>query len=120
VAELPYLEIIHQTFKAKGLNVVAVNSDVQRRWNEVEQFIKAKELTFEVWLKAPGSDTRFRQMIDPEYGADPFTAIYDRSGKKIYTIADALTLEEWNQVALALCEGKPIPITKPDVIRSLQ
>ena len=120
VEELPYIEQIYREFKDRGLRVLAVNSDVQRRWPEAERFIKANGFTFDVVLKAPGADTQFRAAVDPEYGADPFTVIYNRQGKKIYTIADALTLTEWREVARAVVASRPISITKGDVIRSYE
>lgn len=118
VEELPHLERIYQQFKDQGLKVLAINSDVQRRWPDVQKFIKEKGFTFDVALKAPGADTLFRKAIDPEYGADPFTVIYYRDGRKIYTIADALTLMEWKEITHAVLAGRPIPITREDVIRS--
>ncbi len=117
IEELPYLEQISREFKDQGLKVLAINTDVQRRWPEVERFVNEKGFTFNVVLKAPGPDTKFRAAVDPEYGADPFTVIYNRQGKKIYTIADALTLTEWREAARAVVAGRPIPITKENVIR---
>jgi thiol-disulfide isomerase/thioredoxin len=118
VAELPHLQRIYQAYKSKGLSLVAISSDVQGRWADVERFVRKSGFTFDVYLKAPGSDTRFRAAVDPDYAADPFTVIFDRKGNKVATVADALSLEEWNQVVSAVLDGKPIPITKPDVIRS--
>ncbi len=120
VEELPHIDQIYREFKDRGLKVLAVNSDVQRRWPEVERFVKANGFTFDVVLKAPGADNRFRAAVDPDYGADPFTVIYNRQGKKVYTIADALTLTEWREVARAVVAGRPISITKGDVIRSYE
>lgn len=120
VEELPHIEQIYREFKDRGLRVLAINSDVQRRWPDVERFVKERGFTFTTLLKTPGADTQFRAAIDPEYGADPFTVIYNRQGKKIYTIADALTLTEWKEVAHAVVAGRPISITKEDVIRSFE
>ncbi|NUN97594.1 MAG: TlpA family protein disulfide reductase [Candidatus Omnitrophica bacterium] len=117
VEELPHLEKIHRAFRDRGLSVVGVNTDVEARRKDVEAFVPKMGLTFDNYLKAPGPDVRFRTGIDPDYTADPFTLIFNREGKKIATIADALSLENWTAIAQALVDGKPIPITKPDVIR---
>lgn len=117
VEELPHLERVHRAFRDRGLSVVGVNSDVESRRKDVEAFVPKMGLTFDNYLKAPGPDVRFRSEIDPDYSADPFTLIFDREGKKIATIADALSAQEWTAIAQALVDGKPIPITKPDVIR---
>ncbi len=118
VEELPAIEQIYREFKDRGLKVLTINSDVQRRWPEVERFVKEKGFTFDMVLKAPGADTPFHKALDPDYGADPFSVIYNREGKKICTITDALPLAEWKVVAQAVVTGKPIPITKEGVIRS--
>lgn len=120
VEELPHLDKIYQQYKNRGLVIIGLNSDTERRWPEVEKFVSDSGLSFPVYLKAPGSDTEFRKAVDPEYGADPFSVIYNRQGAKIVTIADALTLDEWNQLVEAVLQDKPIPITKPDVIRSIK
>lgn len=120
VEELPHLDRMQQLYKDRGLQIVGVNSDVQARWGDVQAFVLKSGYSFDVYLKAPGPDAKFRSTIDPEYAADPFTLCFDKEGRKVATIADALTLEEWNQVILALLEGKPISITRPDVIRSYQ
>lgn len=120
VEELPHLEKIYQQYKSQGLVIIALNSDTERRWPEVEKFVKDTKLSFPVYLKAPGSDTAFRKAVDPDYGADPFSVIFNRQGEKIITVADALSATEWNQLVQAVMLGKPVPITKPDVIRSLK
>jgi hypothetical protein len=120
VEELPAIERIHRDFRSAGLDVLLVNSDIKARWPEVERFIQTKGITCDCYLKAPGPDTAFRSSMDPGYGADPFTLIFDRQGRKVATVADALRYEEWKEIVSAVLKDQPVPMTKPDVIRSFK
>lgn len=117
VEELPHLDKIQEDYKDRGLKVVALNTDVEDRHEEVRQFVAKNDFDFEVYLRAPGSDTKFRQSIDPEYAADPYTLIFDKEGNRVASIADALPEEGWEEVALAVVQNKPIPITDPEIVR---
>lgn len=117
VEELPHLDKIQEDYKNRGLKVIAINTDVEDRHEEVRQFVAKNDFDFEVYLRAPGSDTKFRQSIDPEYAADPYTLIFDKEGNRVASIADALPEEGWEEVAMAVVQNKPFPITDPEIVR---
>ncbi len=117
VEELPHLNKIQNQYQKEGLKIVAINTDVEGRHAEVKQFVEKNGFDFDVYLRAPGSDTKFRQSIDSEYAADPYTLIFDKEGNRVATIADALPEEAWNEVAQSVLTNKPFPITNPDIVR---
>jgi len=117
VAELPHLSRIQKIYGDKGLKVVAISSDPSSRHSEIAEFVRKEDYAFDVFLKKPGSDTKFRGAVDSEYGADPFTVIFDKQGRKLATVSDALNYDQWSKVVQAAVEGRPIPVTDPDIIR---
>ena len=117
IEELPHLNRISREYASKGLKVVAINTDVSDRHQEVKDFVAKNDFDFDVYLRAPGSDTKFRRSIDPDYAADPYTLIFDKDGNRVASIADALPGEAWENVARAVLSGKPFPITNPDIVR---
>lgn len=120
VAELPHLDEVARAYGPKGIDVVGFNTDIADQHGEVTEFFTKRDYRIELWLKAPGSDVAFRRSIDPDYAADPFTIVFDRQGNRIATIADALDHQEWIDLAEALINDRPIPITDPDIIRLIK
>lgn len=120
VEELPHLNKLQREHAKKGLKVVTINTDVEGRQDEVKEFVEENGFEFDVYLRSPGPDTKFRQSIDPEYAADPYTLIFDKEGNRVASIADALPEEDWEEVADAVLNNRTFPInsiTDPDVVR---
>jgi len=117
VEELPHLNKLQTQFGRNGLKIVTINTDVEDRHEEVKEFVQKNGFDFDVYVRAPGPDTKFRRSIDPEYAADPYTLIFDKEGNRVATIADALPEETWEEVAHAVLNGKPFPITNPEIVR---
>lgn len=117
VEELPHLNKIFKEKAEDGLAIAAISTDVESRHKEVEEFVAKQGYDFDVYLRAPGSDTQFRRAIDPDYSADPFTIVFDKQGVPVATIADALPESEWRKVIDAALAGEQIPITDPEVVR---
>jgi thiol:disulfide interchange protein DsbD len=95
IEEMPGLVEVFQSLHPKGLRVCAVNTDPESRFEAAASLLERLQLPFERYYKKPGSDVRFRQAIDPEYGANPFAVLFDPSGKKIKTFPEAQSKEEW-------------------------
>ncbi|MCA9411863.1 MAG: TlpA family protein disulfide reductase [Candidatus Omnitrophica bacterium] len=120
VEELPHLDKLQRRLEKNGLKVVTINTDVEDRHEEVKEFVEKNGFGFDVYLRAPGSDIKFRQSIDPEYAADPYTLIFDKEGNRVATIADALPEATWEKVAKAVLNNEEFPmdtITDPEVVR---
>jgi thiol-disulfide isomerase/thioredoxin len=119
IEEMPHLNEIHQELKGEGLAIAAINTDIEMRYSDVEKFVQKSDFGFDFYLRAPGPDTRFRQAIDSEYAADPFTIIFDRNGLAVAKIADALSKEDWKKILSAAVKGEPIPNVNPEVMELL-
>jgi thiol-disulfide isomerase/thioredoxin len=117
VEELPALDKILRDLQPQGLAIVALNTDVESRHGDVEKFVQEKGYSLEFCLRAPGPDTKFRQAIDADYSADPFSVLFDKDGRTLATIADALSEEEWRRILTAAVQGSPLPITQSEYVR---
>ncbi|MCA9425159.1 MAG: redoxin domain-containing protein [Candidatus Omnitrophica bacterium] len=95
VEEMPGLIEVYKQLKPKGLEIVAVNTDPEARFEAAAKLIANLELPFVLLYKEPGSDLKFRQAIDPEYGANPFGMLFNPEGEKIKTFPSAHTEDEW-------------------------
>ncbi len=95
IEEMPGLIEVYKRLKPEGLEIVAVNTDPEARFEAAGKLVDKLELPFRLLYKAPGSDVKFRRAIDPEYGANPFAMLYDGEGNKIKTFPEAHTEEEW-------------------------
>jgi thiol-disulfide isomerase/thioredoxin len=84
--EMPSMEKLYQRFKAKGLEIVAVNLQEDR--DSVEHFVEEYELSFSVLLDTTGR-------IGATYGARsiPTTYIVDRDGS---VLAGTIGTREWD------------------------
>jgi thiol-disulfide isomerase/thioredoxin len=85
--EMPSMENLHQRFKSRGLEILAVNC--QEKNAEVASFMKGNKFTFPAALDVSGS-------ISSRYGvrAIPTTCIIDREGKIIIRIAGSLNWDD--------------------------
>lgn len=100
IEEMPGLIEVYRELKPKGLEIVSVNTDPEGRFEAAAKLSDKLELPWVRLYRKPGPDTKFRQAVDPEYGANPFAVLFDRQGNKVRSIGEAHSKEEW----LALLE----------------
>jgi len=95
-AEMPSIEMVHKRFKDKGLVVLAV--DFQEDKKSVQRFIKKGGYTFTVLLDPDGAVTGFYKAI-----YIPITYIIDRNGR---IVGRAMGMRDWaGNEAFMLMEG---------------
>jgi thioredoxin:protein disulfide reductase len=104
VEEMPGLIEVYRQLKPKGLTICAVNTDPASRHEMAAKLVDRLQIPFERYYKLPGPDVPFHQVIDPEYGANPFAVLYGPDGSKVKTFADAHTQDEWLALLLPYLE----------------
>lgn len=105
IEEMPGLIEVYRKLKPKGLEIVAVNTDPEGRFEAAAKLIETLDLPFIALYKEPGSDVKFRQAVDPEYGANPFALLFNPQGEKIRKFPSAHTQQEWMDYLEPLVSG---------------
>lgn len=89
--EMPSMEQLYQSFRDEGLDVVAVSVDAPNMADDIKQFVKDYELSFDVLYD---ENNLFRSVY--RYTGVPETYIVDRSGTIRRKFIGA---EDWNSEA---------------------
>jgi len=95
IEEMPGLIEVYRELKPKGLEICSVNTDPEGRFEAAAKLSDKLDLPWVRLYRKPGPDTKFRQAVDPEYGANPFALLFDPNGNKVRSIAEAYSKEEW-------------------------
>jgi len=84
VAEFPDLVKLHQTYKDKGITVIAVSLDEVSDRQEVVSFIAKQKAPFPVYMREGGSVESLVNVLDRGWGGSiPTTYLFDRNGKRV-------------------------------------
>ncbi len=83
-AEFPALVRLHNTYRQRGVEVLAVSVDDIADQAKVEEFLRQQKAGMPAFIKKPGDTERFINAVDPQWtGAIPYTVVYDRTGKPV-------------------------------------
>jgi len=84
VKEFPDLVKLHNNYRAKGVNVVALSLDDARTQAQVAPFLAAQKAGFANYIPKRGTEDAIIRGIDSSWeGAIPTTYVFDRSGKRV-------------------------------------
>jgi len=84
VEEFPDLVKLHNSYRSRGLVVLAASVDEPQTQGKVRSFLTAQKATFPAFVRKPGDVTTFINVIDKNWsGAVPTTYIYDRNGRLV-------------------------------------
>jgi len=84
VAEFPDMVKLHNTYKARGLEVLAVSVDEPEDRAKVVGFMQKQKAGFPAYIRAKGGVEKFVGALDGNWsGAVPVTYFYDRAGKRV-------------------------------------
>jgi peroxiredoxin len=117
VAEIPSMQMLYDRFADRGFEVVSINIDSSKHWEQVKQLVKDQGLTFTVLrdekLKIVAKygvsgfpetffidrEGRFLEVRDPHSGVDTLRFLSDRpwSAKEYSDSIDALLSQPLNQ-----------------------
>jgi len=114
IEEMPHLVKVYKQLKPKGLVICSVNTDPKMFFEAASKLLEKLEIPFDRYYKEPGSDVKFRQAIDPDYGANPFAVLYDPDGKKVRTIASAHNEAGWLEILSPYLAENKKEISEPD------
>ena len=91
--EFPELSKLQTRHRAAGLQVIGVSTDFAKQRPEVEKFLAQQRPSFANYWKKSGGDEAFINAVDRGWGGElPFSALYDRSGKKVRVYSGSLPL----------------------------
>ena len=87
--EFPSLSRLATAYRAKGLTVLGVSTDLASQMPGVEKFLAAQNASFPNYRKKSGGDDQdFIDAVDHAWGGDlPFTVLYGRDGRKAKVLA---------------------------------
>lgn len=95
VEEMPGLIEVHKELSSRGLDIWEVNTDPESRFDSAARFLEKLDPPFKRFYRKPGPDLKFREAVDPGYGANPFAILFNKSGEKLATFGEAHTKEQW-------------------------
>lgn len=93
--EMPHLERLYQTYRARGFELVAISMDGPETIARVRSYVSRYGLTFTALLD---DETEVTQMYNPRR-ASPFSVLIDQEGSVVwsregYSPGDEMALEE--------------------------
>jgi thiol-disulfide isomerase/thioredoxin len=84
VEEFPSLVKLYNTYKGRGLVVLAMSMDELKTQEKVAPFLARQKAKFPAYIRKPGEVEAFIDSIDKDWtGAIPVTYLYDRDGKQV-------------------------------------
>jgi thiol-disulfide isomerase/thioredoxin len=82
VEEFPSLVKLYNTYRERGLVVLAMAMDEPRSQGQVAPFLTRQKAIFPAFIRKPGDVSAFIDAIDKDWGGQvPITYLYDRDGK---------------------------------------
>lgn len=94
--EFPALVRLHNTYRGRGLSLVAISMDEPESVTEIEAFLKSEGAQFGSYRHNFRDFGAFIDTVNPKWGGGiPATFIYDRSGKLVASWQGATQFEEF-------------------------
>lgn len=95
--EFPALVNLYGTYKARGLEVVAVSLNDFSETQAVMRFVRAQNPAFPLFIAGTVEDTFYRSVDKRWSGGVPLSLIYDKTGKLRYFHDGARTFTQFEQ-----------------------
>jgi len=93
--EFPALVRLHDTYRAKGLSLVAISMDEPESVGDIEKFLKSQKANFGSYRHNFQDFGAFIDTVNPKWGGGiPASFLFDRSGKLIDSWQGATSYEE--------------------------
>ena len=94
--EFPDLVRLHNTYRSRGLSVVAISMDEPESVPAIEQFLKSQGAKFGSYRQNFKDFEALVNSINPRWGGGiPATFLYDREGRLVESWQGATTFEEF-------------------------
>jgi thiol-disulfide isomerase/thioredoxin len=87
--EFPDLVRLERAYRARGLRVIGVSTDLAKDLPAVQKFLAAAKPDFPNYRKKSGGDDQiFIEAVDSKWGGElPFSVLYGRGGRKAGTLS---------------------------------
>jgi thiol-disulfide isomerase/thioredoxin len=97
--EFPSLARLDRAYRARGLTVLGITTDLSSQMPAVEKFLADQKPDFPNYRKkAGGDDQDFIESVDAKWGGElPFTVLYGRDGKKIRVLSGKKTYADFEK-----------------------
>lgn len=104
--EFPALIRLQKSYRAKGLQILGVSTDLARQSAAVERFLAAAKPNFPNYRKTKGGDDQeFIEAVDGSWGGElPFTVLYNRQGRKAKVLSGQRSYAQYEREILALLQ----------------
>jgi thiol-disulfide isomerase/thioredoxin len=97
--EFPDLGKLQRNLGPRGLQIVGISTDFAKEMPAAEKFLLEQKPDFPNYHKKSGGDDQdFINAVDKGWGGElPFSALYDRKGKKIKTLSGKHTYADYER-----------------------
>jgi thiol-disulfide isomerase/thioredoxin len=94
--EFPNLVRLHNTYRGRGLSVVAISMDERETVPAIQRFLQSQGAKFGSYRQHFGDFEALVNSINPRWGGGiPATFLYDREGRLVNSWEGATTYEEF-------------------------
>jgi len=102
--EFPDLVKLEKTYRARGLSVLGVSTDLAKDMPAVEKFLASAKPEFANYRKKSGGDDQvFIEAVDPKWGGElPFSVVYGADGKKAKVLSGKQSYQSFEKVIARL------------------
>lgn len=101
--ESPALVRLHNTYRGRGLSLVAISMDEPESVGEVEKFLKSQGAQFGSYRRNFRDFGAFIDTINPRWGGGlPASFLYDRNGNLVESWQGATSYEEFEKAVKPL------------------
>jgi thiol-disulfide isomerase/thioredoxin len=101
--EFPNLVRLHNTYRSRGLSVVAISMDEPESGSAIEEFLKSQGANFGSYRQHFKDYEALVNSINPRWGGGiPATFLYDREGRLVESWQGATTFEEFERAVKPL------------------
>jgi len=102
--EFPDLVKLEKTYRARGLSVLGVSTDLAKDMPAVEKFLASAKPEFANYRKKSGGDDQvFIEAVDPKWGGElPFSVVYGPDGKKAKVLSGKQSYQSFEKAVAGL------------------
>ena len=102
--EFPDLVKLEKTYRARGLSVLGVSTDLAKDMPAVEKFLASAKPEFANYRKKSGGDDQvFIEAVDPKWGGElPFSVVYGPDGKKAKVLSGKQSYQSFEKAVARL------------------
>ena len=94
--EFPALVRLHETYRGRGLSLVAISMDEPESTEEIQKFLTSQRAHFGSYRHQFRDFGAFIDTVNPRWGGGiPASFLYDRNGKLVSSWQGATTFEEF-------------------------